>query len=181
MKQMTEIMKDGRDEPDNQVALFVDSRGFTKVDGQPPFIREFTHNMGMSGISCDTFDKYDFDKVYKNYKLIVFATPIINVTMKGLIEKAEKSGINTFILNRDKMNMTPDEIRDTFRNLGVDVYTDRNAIVHKGKKYATFYSLDDEETDFCINGNRTFRDVFSGKTYTFPTKLKEKVCYLFEL
>ena len=101
-------------------------------------------------------------------------------TMEECIERAKEANIATLVINEDKKDISPEKLREFFVCNGVKVPVNKNAIVHTGEKYVTLYSLDDEEIDFCIDDKRVFEDVFSGKVYTFPTRLNKNTCYLFK-
>ena len=180
MKQSLEIMSEGRDFPDNQVALFIDEKGYTEYSAPSVTAITVCHSMGLSGVSYDVFEKGDFEKVFKNYKVILFLRQHDLNTMEECIERAKEANIATLVINEDKKDISPEKLREFFVCNGVKVPVNKNAIVHTGEKYVTLYSLDDEETDFCIDDKRMFEDVFSGKVYTFPTRLNKNTCYLFK-
>lgn len=181
MKKSLEILSDGRDCPDNQVAVFIDEKGYTEYATASRTAIGVSHSMGLSGVSYDVFEKGDFEKVYKDYKAILFLRQHDLNTMEECIEKAKENNIATLVINEDKKDISPEELREFFVHSGVVVPVNKNAIVHTGKKFVCLYSLDNEETDFCYNGKRTFEDVFTNETYTFPTRLKENSCYLFKI
>lgn len=180
MKKMTEIISRGRDMPDNEIALFIDARGYTKLDNHSDLPKLFSYILGLSGVSCDIYEASDFYDVYKDYELVMFLRPGNINLMEEFENTAKNEGINTMIIDESMKSISPDNLRELFIKQGITPVVYRNVIIHKGKKYICLYSLDSEEINLSIDKKSTFKDVFSGKVYNFPTRLEEKTCYLFE-
>jgi hypothetical protein len=95
------------------------------------------------------------------------------------VERAEAAGKSVLRVNLES-EPSAAELREWLTACGVEVPASRCAIVYRGKKYISLYAPEDGEYDFCDKGKRSFRDVFTGETVTFPRQLTKADCFLFE-
>ena len=178
MKRMQELVEDGMDEPLCEVALFLDERSYAKVKASKT-VAETARALGLTGTPHDVYLTSDFDRVYQGYRACVFAVPADSELVTASIKTATDAGKAVKVITDADLPLAAEELRAFLGEAGVTLYTDRRAVVYKGERFLCLYTPEAGEYDLEVDGKRSFTDLFSGQTLTFPTELPQYKCFLF--
>ena len=179
MAQMQKLVADGMDTPLCEVALFVDEKCCSKTD-RGGVVSETARALGLVGTPNDVYLTSDFDRVYQNYRACVFARPAESDLAAASIRKATEAGKAVKVLTNDDRPVQVEPLHDFLKEAGVMLYTEQKAVVYKGAHYVSLYTAEDGVYDFEIDGQKTFADLFTGESITFPTVLPKFRCFLFD-
>jgi hypothetical protein len=135
--------------------------------------------LGRCGAPFDVYLLSDFEAVFENYHVCIFATCCDNEKTKDCAKAAESSGklVKCITIGNE---ITASEIHAWLISEGAEMPVSRSAVVYRGKNYISLYTPEDGEYDFCDRGNREFVDLFTGETVKFPTFISKAKAFLFE-
>ena len=179
MAQMQKIVEDGMDKPICEVALFLDEKSYAHVKGSKS-VSGTARALGLAGTPHDVYLTSDFERVYQNYPACVFAVPFETELVASCIQRATEAGKAVKVITDAEVPIDVASLQSFLRDAGVRVYTNRNAVVYRGESLVSLYTVEDGEYDFEVDGKKTFTDLFTGETLTFPTELPKYKCFLFQ-
>ncbi len=179
MKKMKELCEDGMDMPDAEVAAFIDEKSVLRSKQGTAVPCAAMRAIGLSGVPCDVYLASDFDEVFEKYKVCIFIESAETELLCKCIKKAEHMGKAVKRIT-DGLETSGAELHAWLKENGADVPVSRSAVVYRGKKNIMLYTPENGEYDFEDGGKKTFVDLFTGETITFPLRISKGKCFLFE-
>ncbi len=194
MKRFREIYTQSLSDSDrtskSEAAVFVDESAYKYMTDcsfrNAAFIQRKA--LGQSGTSYDMYDVFDFEKVYKNYKAIIFMSGTETDYMKKALSVCRKEDIPYLISTPLKENFTVEELRAFFKANGVHTYIDSGDILYINNNFAALcavtggrktVALDREYNIEKLLGNSEFEAVRSD-SFTVPMKKGETMLFRLE-
>lgn len=179
MRKMKKICGGCMDIPDTEVAAFVDEKSVPMSKQGAQTQCAAMRSIGLSGAPCDIYLASDFDGVFDKYKVCVFIEPVETKLSSECVKKAETVGKAVKRVTAEAP-IEATELHAWLRANGVDVPVSRTAVVYRGKKHVMLYTPEDGEYDFEDKGQKSFVDLFTGESVSFPIQLPKGKCFLFE-
>lgn len=184
MAKMQDIVKNGMDTPRCDVALFIDEKAYAKIQNGE-IVPKTARAIGLVGAPHDVYLASDFEAVYRDYRACIIIKPTDTECLSDCIDKAAAAGKAVKLITNDDRPIWTDtpqataDLQAFFKEAGATLYTNRKAVVYRGEQFLCLYTPEDGEYDFEIDGQKTFTDLFTGETLTFPKTLPKFKCFLF--
>lgn len=176
---MRKICEKGMDKRTSEVAVFTDENCYFPLRGHKNKIRDVCNSVGLSGVMYDIYLASDFNKVCDKYKVCIFLEPAKTPLTDECIKTARDKGKAVMTVTDDD-EITYETFKKFFEESGITVPTQQKAVIYTSEKHIVFYAHEKAIYDFCADGKKTFRDIFTGKEITFPTQINKTTCWLFE-
>ncbi len=165
-----------------QTAVFIDECAWAECDDSDWVVSAKTRRtLGLAGAPYDIFLMSDFERVYRNYKAIVFAVPAKTPHFLQAERLAKENSVPYLIIENDGSELSENDVAKFYEQAGVFVYSSLPAVVYASQSHVFLHTAKAGEYDFSLpNGKREFTDLFDGKKYCFPCKLEFGKSLLFK-
>lgn len=117
-----------------KVAVFVDERALCQTE-EPALQPHFRRNLGLSGATYDCYLVDDFAAVASRYRLCIFCVPAETERMTEAIRSCQCEKVILSGDNFEDWEKSTAEWRTLFRNAGVPVRTEGDAVVYENESY----------------------------------------------
>ncbi|MBR5507795.1 MAG: hypothetical protein IKV88_07105 [Clostridia bacterium] len=175
---MSQICEKGMDTPDVEVAVYVDENSIVKTENADSQLQKVFRSVGLCASPYDAYLISDFENTFEKYKACIFVELAKTRPLEECIKKAQMSSKEVLIIN--DIVPTENELYQWLKDAGIVSPINCPGVVYRGEKYISFYTSSDGEYDFCDRGVRVFRDMFSDKTISFPTRLSKGQFFMFK-
>lgn len=179
ISKMSEICRGGMDKPVSKLAVFIDEKCYSKLDGETKIVNSAVNMLGLTGASYDIYLASDFDIITDEYKAYIFIEPCKTQLMTECIHKAAACGKPFKVFSEVDANDVWEYMQEFLESSGIAV-SSRKAAVYSGEKYMCLYAGETGEYAFDIDGKIAFEDLFTGEEIVFPKMVKKGECYLFK-
>lgn len=192
MKQFREIYAQSLSDTDrsskSELAVFVDESAYKYMTNSS--LRNALFNqrkeLGLIGTTYDIFDISDFDRVYRNYKAVIFMSGTKTDYLKSALASCKKENLPYLISTELKQNFSVKELKAFCKSNGVRTYIESEDIIYINNNYVALCAtsdgkktvkLDKEYNISQLLGNG-FNDVYSD---SFTVEMKKGETILFRL
>ena len=175
---MQRLCRDGMDEPDADIAVFVDEQSVCASPDGLKLIRRTIRALGLCGAPYDAYVMTDFGDVFEKYKVCILIEPTETVRSNECAARATATAMPVLRIQDDLTSA--EELQRKLSDFGVDIPVHRAAVVYRSQNYISLYTPEEGEYDFCDRDTRQFVDLFSGEAISFPTVLQKGTFFLFK-
>ncbi len=167
-----------------EVAVFVDENSiFNLEDSDNAYknvVYEIREVLGKTGAPYDIYLSRDFKKVKDKYKAIISLVPF-PTTLSDEIDNICKNNIPLLKITKDNFDITNDELREFYKNSGVHIYCQKQAVIYANESYLFFHSAEDGIYSIDIPANKKLYEVFSNQEYSGSFECSKGTSRLYEI
>ena len=164
-----------------EVAVVVDEEAPLLLDDKDPGLRsvffDFRETLGKAAVPLHWYLASDFEAIKDQYKAVVLLKPADT----ELSARIETSGISVLTVTPENCAMTPEQVRAFCRAAGVQVYSDRDAVVYANRNYIFLHTVEAGEQKLNLPENTVLRECFTGKTFDTTFCSEAGKSYLFQV
>ncbi len=146
-----------------EVAVFVDENSIFNLEDSDPAYKNVVYDireaLGKAAVPYDIYLASDFNKVKDNYKAIISLIPYPTDLSKQI------TGDALLEVTKDNFNITVDELREFYRNAGVHIYCEKQAVIYANESYLFFHSTEDGEYSIELPSDKKLFEVFLEQEY----------------
>jgi beta-galactosidase len=168
MKQAREITLAARDLPAHsraEVALLFDERAVAGFDDDDPtpqrVLYDIREALGKTGVPYDLYLTTDYDAIADRYKAFVLLEPAPTADSLRIKRKSHP----VYVVNAENADVTPAELRRFYRQAGVWLYTDHDAVVYASESHLFLHTVIDGRQSVHLPQNTEWLDLFTGEKF----------------
>lgn len=162
-----------------EVAVFVDENSIFHLDDGDPVYKNVVYDirevLGKAAVPYDIYLASDFEKVKDRYKAIILLIPFPTVI-------SEKITFNSLLkITKDNYDITDKELREFYKNSGVHIYCDKQAVIYANESYLFFHSAENGKYSIVLPDDKKLVEVFTNKEYNGEFECKTGESRLYEI
>ena len=172
-----------------QFAVFIDESAFRLLTDCP--LRGAAHGqrvpLGFLGAPYDTFDVFDFETVYRNYKAALFLCEPVTPASRRAAALCEQTGLPYLHLSQEKPRYSAEELRAFCAAAGVHIYCRTNDLLYVNGHYLALHATEAGEKRITLPAQRAYRELLtehgdrgSAKTLRFAMQKNETRIFALE-
>ncbi len=156
----------------SQVAVFIDESAYKYMSDRwlRNVIYNQRHELGLMGTPYDIYDIFDFERVHKKYKAIIF----MSCTPTGYLQKAlsicKNEALPYIMPSAQKDKFSVKELKAFLSENGVDIFCESEDIVYINESFMAIYALTPGEKSIKLSKKCKIKELIaSGDEYESDT------------
>lgn len=168
-----------------EVALFIDEKSIFNLEDSDSTYKDVVYEtrevLGKAGVPYDIYLASDFSKVQSSYKAIILLVPYPTVLSDTIEKFCRQNGKAILKITIENCGIGDKELRQFYKNAGVHIYCDKQAVIYANESYLFFHSAEDGKFSIELPKNKELYEIFLQQKYNGAFECKAGVSRLYEI